>query len=206
MQCQGSEFIQNIQQAAEAQNMPSAARTPATADFSEKAEGAVSHNDDSDPMTSVAAQSAIEIGYTEATVTDAVRQLRRQRGMGTFGAEELLSLIMDNEEEENRTKSNGLKEHDAKNDNPNQGNPSNEEEKEADNGASSNTDANIRSLVEENRQMREESMCRICLEESSCIVFLPCGHMVTCPRCARALAKCLVCMKAIKGTVKAYLS
>ncbi|KAL5018669.1 hypothetical protein ScPMuIL_004391 [Solemya velum] len=299
MQCQGSEFIRNVQQIAVEQSMPSASQVPATAYLSASAEGATGLNEEADMLSSVAAQSAIEMGYTEVTVKDAARKLTQQTGetnvilfiqivlifftnykcshvtdyirirvgntrvqepratsrptfsqspdrhsisyrqfshkqarkditritdrktgpnspytdadkwLCVFSAEELVSLIMDNEEKEIQNKSDGLKEHDAKNSNPRQGNhrKSNmDSEKETDDGVASNIDDNIRSLMQENRQMREESLCRICLEESSCIVFLPCGHMVTCPRCAPAFKKCPVCRKTIKGTVKAYLS
>ncbi|KAL5018670.1 hypothetical protein ScPMuIL_004392 [Solemya velum] len=222
MQCQGSEFIQNVQQTADEnvqqtadenvqqtsdeQNMPSAQvgpetntkyspRDSPTAYFSGPAGGATGHDEEADMLSSVAAQSAIEMGYTEVTVKDAVRLLREQKGMCEFDAEELVSLIMDNEEKEVQTNPYGLKEHDAEKSNPRQGNHSRGDgnsEKETDDGVASYIDDNIRSLMQENRQMREESLCRICLEESSCIVFLPCGHMVTCPRCAPAFKKCPV--------------
>ncbi|KAL5018677.1 hypothetical protein ScPMuIL_004399 [Solemya velum] len=197
VQCQGKEFVQTVQQHDTEPNLyetesPGQQRVPVPP---------TNDSDDSDPMTSVAAQSAIEMGYTEVTVKDAVRQLRQQTGSSVFGAVELVSFIMENAETEGQSqypaqhkdetnkRSGALKQNVIK--------------------TLSSTDGklekNLRSLVEENRQMREESMCRICLKESSCIVFLPCGHMTTCPGCARALTKCLVCRKIIRGSIRAYL-
>ncbi|KAL5018674.1 hypothetical protein ScPMuIL_004396 [Solemya velum] len=177
-------------------------RSPATADFSETAEGVISDIDNSHPMTSVAAQSAIEMGYTEVTVKDAVRQLTQQTGSSDFCAVELVSLIMENEEKENHSSSPATTKCETED---NKSVYTNNNRTTRGHSPTGNNE-NIRSLIEENRQMREESLCRICLEDSSCIVFLPCGHRTTCPRCAQAFRKCPVCRKAIQGTVKTYLS
>lgn len=62
------------------------------------------------------------------------------------------------------------------------------------------------SLIEENRVLREQTMCKICMDKDACIVFLPCGHMVSCAVCAQSLRKCCICRKIIQGTVKAFPS
>ncbi|OWF51548.1 baculoviral IAP repeat-containing protein 7-A-like [Mizuhopecten yessoensis] len=64
----------------------------------------------------------------------------------------------------------------------------------------------IDELTEENRELREQKICKVCLDEEASIVFLPCGHLVTCPMCASALRKCPVCRTYIRGTVKAIIS
>ena len=72
-----------------------------------------------------------------------------------------------------------------------------------------------------------EPVCKICLTESaqvrtsslslltphssllhspSQIVFVPCGHLLSCPSCAPSLASCPVCRSQIKGMVRAYLA
>lgn len=61
-------------------------------------------------------------------------------------------------------------------------------------------------LEEENRVLRERKTCKVCLDEEASIVFLPCGHLVTCPMCASALQKCPICRSFIRGTVKAIVS
>ena len=61
-------------------------------------------------------------------------------------------------------------------------------------------------LVAEIRELKEQKICKICMNEEVSIVFLPCGHMVSCPYCAPAMSKCPICRRLIKGTVKAILS
>ncbi|XP_046370879.2 baculoviral IAP repeat-containing protein 7-A-like isoform X2 [Haliotis rufescens] len=59
-------------------------------------------------------------------------------------------------------------------------------------------------IKEENRALRDENTCKVCLDRSSCVVFLPCGHLVTCAECAPALRKCPICRSLIRGTVRTY--
>ncbi|XP_067674541.1 baculoviral IAP repeat-containing protein 7-B-like [Haliotis asinina] len=62
------------------------------------------------------------------------------------------------------------------------------------------------SLLEENERLKQQTMCKICLDKEVSIVFLPCGHLVCCVECAPALRKCPMCRANIRGTVKAYMS
>ncbi|CAG2249784.1 BIRC7_8 [Mytilus edulis] len=64
----------------------------------------------------------------------------------------------------------------------------------------------IRSLEEENQNLKDQQTCKICLDEPIAIVFLPCGHLAACTNCAPALRRCPICRAFIKGTVKAILS
>ncbi len=59
---------------------------------------------------------------------------------------------------------------------------------------------------ETNRQLKESSVCKVCLDEAANIVFLPCGHLVVCVTCSPALERCPVCRKHIRGTVRVYLA
>ncbi|KAJ8309705.1 hypothetical protein KUTeg_011570 [Tegillarca granosa] len=61
-------------------------------------------------------------------------------------------------------------------------------------------------IEQENRRLKEQQTCKICLDEDVSIVFLPCGHMASCASCAPALRKCPICRTFIKGTVRAILS
>ncbi|KAL5018673.1 hypothetical protein ScPMuIL_004395 [Solemya velum] len=214
IQCQGLEFVQKVQhqssgpnvQTAQQQTLGTNLYKTETLSVPRKPFSPRDGRDDSDPMTSVAAQSAIEMGYTEVTVKDAVRQLTQQTGSADFDAVTLVSLIMENEDEESQSQGSASKKHDTLDRTATYSHNSRSGDCPTSNSTRSNTDAYLRSLMEENRQMREESLCRICLEESSCVVFLPCGHMATCPRCAHVFQKCPVCRKNIQGTIKAYLS
>ncbi|XP_078615353.1 baculoviral IAP repeat-containing protein 2-like [Branchiostoma floridae x Branchiostoma japonicum] len=55
-------------------------------------------------------------------------------------------------------------------------------------------------------RLREERMCKICMEEEMEIVFVPCGHFAVCQNCSASLHHCPMCRKNIDGTVRAYMS
>ncbi|XP_063417741.1 baculoviral IAP repeat-containing protein 2-like [Mytilus trossulus] len=63
----------------------------------------------------------------------------------------------------------------------------------------------VKSLEDENRNLKDQQTCKICLDEPVSIVFLPCGHMAACINCAPALRRCPICRAFIKGTVKAIM-
>ncbi|XP_046582224.1 putative inhibitor of apoptosis [Haliotis rubra] len=63
-----------------------------------------------------------------------------------------------------------------------------------------------RRLVVENKHLREKNTCRVCRNETVGVLFLPCGHLVTCSGCAFNCTDCIVCRKAILGTVKTFFS
>lgn len=63
-----------------------------------------------------------------------------------------------------------------------------------------------RSLEEENRLLKEATLCKICMDEEVGIVFLPCGHLATCVNCAPNLEDCPLCRSAIKATVRTFLA
>ena len=58
-------------------------------------------------------------------------------------------------------------------------------------------------LEEENRMLRDRSLCKVCLDATACVLFLECGHMIACAMCAPALKTCAVCRAEVKGTVRA---
>ncbi|XP_053397697.1 uncharacterized protein LOC123552200 isoform X2 [Mercenaria mercenaria] len=63
-----------------------------------------------------------------------------------------------------------------------------------------------KAIKAENEQLKEQTLCKVCLDNTVCIVFLPCGHLVTCADCAPAMRKCPICRALVKGTVRTYMS
>ncbi|XP_014774540.1 putative inhibitor of apoptosis isoform X1 [Octopus bimaculoides] len=59
-------------------------------------------------------------------------------------------------------------------------------------------------LVKENNMLKELKLCKICLDEELSVVFLPCGHLVSCASCAPALSNCPVCRQKVHGMVKTF--
>ncbi|KAK7792000.1 hypothetical protein R5R35_004203 [Gryllus longicercus] len=49
-------------------------------------------------------------------------------------------------------------------------------------------------------------LCKICYQEDLGVVFLPCGHLVACVKCAPSLTTCAVCRQPFTATVRAFLS
>ncbi|XP_063402386.1 E3 ubiquitin-protein ligase XIAP-like [Mytilus trossulus] len=57
-------------------------------------------------------------------------------------------------------------------------------------------------IIEENRQIEESKLCKICLENKVNVVFLPCGHICACSDCSPAIRKCAICREFIKNVMK----
>jgi len=61
-------------------------------------------------------------------------------------------------------------------------------------------------LVEQNRKLKEDRTCKVCMDREINTVFLPCGHLVCCESCAKSLSNCPICRGVVRGTVKTFLS
>lgn len=48
--------------------------------------------------------------------------------------------------------------------------------------------------------------CKICMAEEVGVVFLPCGHLLSCVMCAPAMVTCPLCRQQICGRVRTFLS
>ncbi|KAH9487775.1 Baculoviral IAP repeat-containing protein 7 [Bulinus truncatus] len=57
----------------------------------------------------------------------------------------------------------------------------------------------VDTLKEKNNSLRQQLLCKICMDKDVEIVFLPCGHLVSCTECASAMRDCPVCRKFVKG-------
>ena len=60
----------------------------------------------------------------------------------------------------------------------------------------------IEKILQENRQLKNDKMCKICMDADYDTVLLPCGHLCTCYKCARPLERCPICRKLILTKVK----
>lgn len=67
-------------------------------------------------------------------------------------------------------------------------------------------DEELQSLLLENKQLKEDRLCKICYEKEMNTVFLPCGHLLACDICAPKVRDCSMCRTYIRGTVKTFLS
>uniref|UniRef100_A0A2C9L8L9 RING-type domain-containing protein n=1 Tax=Biomphalaria glabrata TaxID=6526 RepID=A0A2C9L8L9_BIOGL len=63
----------------------------------------------------------------------------------------------------------------------------------------------LKTLKEHNNQHRQQTLCKICMEKNVEVVFLPCGHLVSCTECADAMKYCPVCRNLVRGTVRVFM-
>ncbi|CAG5118363.1 unnamed protein product, partial [Candidula unifasciata] len=61
-------------------------------------------------------------------------------------------------------------------------------------------------VIEENRQLKEQRLCKICMLEEVEVVFVPCGHLVCCHDCSFKLSLCPICRAEIESSMRAYMS
>ncbi|XP_063408068.1 baculoviral IAP repeat-containing protein 3-like [Mytilus trossulus] len=177
-------------------------------------------------LDTAAARSVLEMGYTQEQVLRVIQQLLPDKPGGTFTALDIMTVLLEKDENQtngstgstsgNSTNASGTSTNTSGISTNTSGTstnavPSNTNTHE--NGAheplvnslneSNLDDAEL--LVEENRQLRDQRLCKICLELEASIAFLPCGHLVCCSDCAPAMRKCPICRTYVKGTVKTFL-
>ncbi|XP_066442507.1 baculoviral IAP repeat-containing protein 7 [Eleutherodactylus coqui] len=62
------------------------------------------------------------------------------------------------------------------------------------------------STEEQLRRLKEEKICKVCMDKDVSMVFVPCGHLVVCMDCAPNLRHCPICREPIRGSVRAFMS
>ena len=61
-------------------------------------------------------------------------------------------------------------------------------------------------LLRQNEHLKNERLCKVCLDNEMSIVFIPCGHFVTCVNCAPSLSLCPICRRKIDKAVRTFMS
>ena len=64
----------------------------------------------------------------------------------------------------------------------------------------------VAKLLDEITRMKDQRMCKVCMDNEISIVFLKCGHICTCMDCAPAMKHCPMCREPIRGTIRVFLS
>ena len=63
---------------------------------------------------------------------------------------------------------------------------------------------NLKDTIEKNE---DQKLCKICMANEKCVLFRPCGHLISCEECVPSLEKkCPMCRQLIEEIVKAYMS
>ncbi|XP_061176119.1 E3 ubiquitin-protein ligase XIAP-like [Saccostrea echinata] len=54
--------------------------------------------------------------------------------------------------------------------------------------------------------LKDQFICKICMDERVGVVFTPCGHIVTCSKCSKSLRKCPICRENIRDKVRTVIT
>ncbi|PVD28774.1 hypothetical protein C0Q70_11369 [Pomacea canaliculata] len=63
----------------------------------------------------------------------------------------------------------------------------------------------IRRLREENARLKARRLCRTCKTSMVGMIFLPCGHVVSCTECGAKTRHCTLCNELIRATANVFL-
>lgn len=58
--------------------------------------------------------------------------------------------------------------------------------------------------IETTHEIDEEKVCKMCYDAEKTVCFVPCGHVVTCGKCAATLKTCPTCRVEIQNAVRMY--
>ena len=58
----------------------------------------------------------------------------------------------------------------------------------------------------DSQKTNDENLCIICCDQERSLVFIPCGHLVSCGRCAVNFTTCPTCRSDITGSAKVRFS
>lgn len=135
-----------------------------------------------DPLSSVAAQSCLFVGFEKKLVKKAIEIYLVNFKKKDFTGKELCEICLELEDEPDTT------------------GDSKEE------SSSSEDELSLETLIEENDRLNEKFCCKICLDRPADTIILACGHMPACEICSYALVKCPICRGAIKSRFKVHFS
>lgn len=69
-----------------------------------------------------------------------------------------------------------------------------------------NAYANPYSTNSTNSPIKDEDLCKVCLDQAQTCVLLPCRHQCVCPTCATQLTTCPICRSTIDRTINVFKS
>eukprot|EP00105_Crassostrea_gigas_P039952 XP_019924100.1 PREDICTED: baculoviral IAP repeat-containing protein 7 [Crassostrea gigas] len=153
-------------------------------------------------------QSVLEMGYPSHVIQEAFDVLKNTKDYRNIKAEEVLEAILSGDD---KPPSSAAKMSDSVNNIATKSyedimNVNKKQAKSSMSLTKESEEADTRLLLEENRQLIELRMCKICMENDASIAMLPCGHLCCCTDCAPAMRKCPICRQFVKGTVRTWLA
>ncbi|WAR15352.1 DIAP2-like protein, partial [Mya arenaria] len=193
----------------------------------ENQETEIPKNDVEDLMTSDAAQSVRDMGYNNDIIRIAIREIMSSKGSEKLNGMNIMEEIFRIEDEPVNNKIDSTKASPTvqtkttrstetctlaqKKEITTDGNKSGQEtatsiQTSESKGASADVEKMTvehrqkRRLLNENKALKESTMCSTCRKSEVCIVFLPCGHLISCEKCGNSVRTCMTCGQRVRGT------
>ncbi|KAG8567042.1 hypothetical protein GDO81_013479 [Engystomops pustulosus] len=139
-------------------------------------------------------QGALQMGFDENSVASLVQSRFHLSGVPYSSVSDLVHDLVQAEEERQTHATDFVRIHEA---------PA--ERASSEPGPPKEPDA-VLTTDEQLRRLKEERMCKVCMDKDVSMVFVPCGHLVVCMDCAPNLRHCPICRATIRGRVRAFMS
>ncbi|XP_033740318.1 uncharacterized protein LOC117327448 isoform X4 [Pecten maximus] len=149
------------------------------------------------PMYSAAAQSLKSMGYSKATIRMVIDSYIAHTGRRDFKATDLMDIIMRMEDAGQQFLESDLEDDDDK--------IGATASQAAAGGCDEEMELSAAAMKKENEYLREKFKCKVCDKNERCIVFVPCGHRITCQGCGEQASTCPHCDSKIEQRYKTYL-
>ncbi|XP_044151845.1 baculoviral IAP repeat-containing protein 7 isoform X1 [Bufo gargarizans] len=145
-------------------------------------------------LQSSVAQSALQMGFDENLVVSLVQSRFLLVGAPYSSVSDLVHDLIQAEEERQAHTTDYVRVHEA---------PAQRASSEPQPPKEPET---VLSTEEQLRRLKEERLCKVCMDKDVSMVFVPCGHLVVCMDCAPNLRHCPICRASIRGSVRAFMS
>ncbi|XP_052762877.1 baculoviral IAP repeat-containing protein 2-like isoform X2 [Mya arenaria] len=132
-------------------------------------------------MKTEAAQSVLQNDYSEDLVREAIVKVLRSKGANAITGMNLMQEILTMEDEKDLI-----------------------DGKSMDDVPSAMKQNMAAVLSHENQHLRDKALCSYCKRLEVSLVFLPCGHLVSCNTCGNRQKSCVTCGSNVKGTIRTY--
>ncbi|XP_065142375.1 baculoviral IAP repeat-containing protein 7 [Paramisgurnus dabryanus] len=199
LQSRGREYVSNIQQSLFNLSERVGDSPPLTAgNNTSVSEGLGGQNSEAAVMLSPVVQAALQMGFQRSLVESLVQSRYLLTGSHYTSVTDLVTDVLQAEEEERQTAESSQPETVATQSNSSTG---------------GRTQTTVRETVrsdlspeEQLRRLQEERTCKVCMDKCVSVVFIPCGHLVVCTDCAASLRHCPICRAVVRGSVRAFMS
>ncbi|CAH1246363.1 BIRC3 [Branchiostoma lanceolatum] len=168
-------------------------------------------------MDSRLIQSALEMGFARQQVEKIVQKQLRRNGRPFAKMTDIVEALLAHEEgqtsDEEQINESGTKTQTVQENPPVSGAQAPLPAPTVAQGATGEEEqapSDVISLQRQLQQLMEERMCKICMDETACMVLIPCGHMCCCENCVQMLrtrgGRCPMCRARIQRVQKTFVA